>query len=171
MPPVHADHLQLCICHTPVRWCKVTEICALENGFAKKCAYVFHSTPDSAPAVLTFSRNQLKTGAAILSTPYPCVISTVILLTHGQFRYFSQTRVVRWKKNIIDSTGCQTVVIVVDNLTLLDKQTSHLTAERISTSNLTKLKMNLLPKSRSEFGDTQYWNKFFKQRGKKAFDW
>lgn len=31
--------------------------------------------------------------------------------------------------------------------------------------------MNLLPKSRTEFGDTQYWNKFFKQRGKKAFDW
>lgn len=31
--------------------------------------------------------------------------------------------------------------------------------------------MNLLPKSRTEFGDTQYWNNFFKQRGKKAFDW
>lgn len=32
--------------------------------------------------------------------------------------------------------------------------------------------MNLLPKTGAkEFGERDYWNKFFKQRGKKAFDW
>lgn len=31
--------------------------------------------------------------------------------------------------------------------------------------------MNLLPKSHKEFSDKDYWNKFFKKRGKKAFEW
>lgn len=29
----------------------------------------------------------------------------------------------------------------------------------------------LLPKSTGEFGSTDYWNKFFRARGKKAFEW
>lgn len=31
--------------------------------------------------------------------------------------------------------------------------------------------MNLLPKSSKEFGSADYWEKFFQQRGKKAFEW
>ncbi|GAB0099541.1 methyltransferase-like protein 13 [Sergentomyia squamirostris] len=31
--------------------------------------------------------------------------------------------------------------------------------------------MNLLPKSHKEFSETHYWNRFFKQRGRKDFDW
>ncbi|XP_078212414.1 eEF1A lysine and N-terminal methyltransferase isoform X3 [Callithrix jacchus] len=31
--------------------------------------------------------------------------------------------------------------------------------------------MNLLPKSTKEFGSVDYWEKFFQQRGKKAFEW
>nr|XP_026490448.1 methyltransferase-like protein 13 [Vanessa tameamea] len=31
--------------------------------------------------------------------------------------------------------------------------------------------MNLLPKSHKEFSEKDYWNKFFKKRGKKAFEW
>uniref|UniRef100_A0A1B0CKW4 Putative spermine/spermidine synthase n=1 Tax=Lutzomyia longipalpis TaxID=7200 RepID=A0A1B0CKW4_LUTLO len=31
--------------------------------------------------------------------------------------------------------------------------------------------MNLLPKSHKEFGETEYWNRFFKQRGKNNFEW
>ncbi|CAH0404585.1 unnamed protein product [Chilo suppressalis] len=31
--------------------------------------------------------------------------------------------------------------------------------------------MNLLPKSCKEFSDKDYWNKFFKKRGNKAFEW
>ncbi|XP_066887721.1 eEF1A lysine and N-terminal methyltransferase isoform X2 [Kogia breviceps] len=31
--------------------------------------------------------------------------------------------------------------------------------------------MNLLPKSPKEFGSIDYWEKFFQQRGKKAFEW
>ncbi|XP_059608675.1 eEF1A lysine and N-terminal methyltransferase homolog [Phlebotomus argentipes] len=31
--------------------------------------------------------------------------------------------------------------------------------------------MNLLPKSHKEFGEKEYWNRFFKQRGKSNFEW
>lgn len=31
--------------------------------------------------------------------------------------------------------------------------------------------MNLLPKTHEEFSYAEYWNSFFKKRGKKAFDW
>ncbi|XP_027724399.1 methyltransferase-like protein 13 [Vombatus ursinus] len=31
--------------------------------------------------------------------------------------------------------------------------------------------MNLLPRSSKEFGSADYWEKFFQQRGKKAFEW
>ncbi|CAD7078893.1 unnamed protein product [Hermetia illucens] len=31
--------------------------------------------------------------------------------------------------------------------------------------------MNLLPKTSQEFGQTEYWDTFFKKRGKKAFEW
>ncbi|PSN48593.1 hypothetical protein C0J52_14657 [Blattella germanica] len=31
--------------------------------------------------------------------------------------------------------------------------------------------MNLLPKSHEEFSEKEYWNAFFKERGKKAFEW
>lgn len=31
--------------------------------------------------------------------------------------------------------------------------------------------MNLLPKSPKEFGSIDYWEKFFQQRGRKAFEW
>lgn len=31
--------------------------------------------------------------------------------------------------------------------------------------------MNLLPKSSKEFGSVDYWEKFFQQHGKKAFEW
>ncbi|XP_062548546.1 eEF1A lysine and N-terminal methyltransferase homolog [Armigeres subalbatus] len=31
--------------------------------------------------------------------------------------------------------------------------------------------MNLLPKTATEFGSTEYWNNFFKKRGKQAFEW
>ncbi|KAM8949670.1 eEF1A lysine and N-terminal methyltransferase-like [Lycaon pictus] len=31
--------------------------------------------------------------------------------------------------------------------------------------------MNLLPKSARDFGSVDYWEKFFQQRGKKAFEW
>ncbi|KAI4464891.1 sam-dependent methyltransferase superfamily protein [Holotrichia oblita] len=31
--------------------------------------------------------------------------------------------------------------------------------------------MNLLPKSKEEFAETDYWNAFFKKRGNKAFEW
>ncbi|XP_012584769.1 PREDICTED: methyltransferase-like protein 13 isoform X2 [Condylura cristata] len=31
--------------------------------------------------------------------------------------------------------------------------------------------MNLLPKTSKEFGSADYWEKFFQQRGKKAFEW
>ncbi|XP_037708168.1 eEF1A lysine and N-terminal methyltransferase homolog [Drosophila subpulchrella] len=31
--------------------------------------------------------------------------------------------------------------------------------------------MNLLPKTREEFAQTDYWNEFFKKRGEKAFEW
>lgn len=31
--------------------------------------------------------------------------------------------------------------------------------------------MNLLPKSSKEFASVDYWEKFFQQRGKKAFEW
>ncbi|XP_043820370.1 eEF1A lysine and N-terminal methyltransferase [Dromiciops gliroides] len=31
--------------------------------------------------------------------------------------------------------------------------------------------MNLLPKSSKEFGSVDYWEKFFQQRGKRAFEW
>ncbi|OWR41490.1 CGI-01 protein [Danaus plexippus plexippus] len=31
--------------------------------------------------------------------------------------------------------------------------------------------MNLLPKTYKEFGEKDYWNKFFKNRGNKAFEW
>ncbi|XP_058453861.1 eEF1A lysine and N-terminal methyltransferase homolog [Malaya genurostris] len=31
--------------------------------------------------------------------------------------------------------------------------------------------MNLLPKTTTEFGSTEYWNQFFKKRGQKAFEW
>uniref|UniRef100_A0A1B0DBE5 Methyltransferase domain-containing protein n=1 Tax=Phlebotomus papatasi TaxID=29031 RepID=A0A1B0DBE5_PHLPP len=31
--------------------------------------------------------------------------------------------------------------------------------------------MNLLPKSHKEFRETEYWNRFFKQRGKNNFEW
>lgn len=31
--------------------------------------------------------------------------------------------------------------------------------------------MNLLPKSSKEFGSADYWEKFFQQRGKTAFEW
>jgi hypothetical protein len=30
---------------------------------------------------------------------------------------------------------------------------------------------NLLPKTKSEFTETEYWDKFFKKRGDKAFEW
>ncbi|KAH8279631.1 hypothetical protein KR018_011141 [Drosophila ironensis] len=31
--------------------------------------------------------------------------------------------------------------------------------------------MNLLPKTREEFAQTDYWNEFFKKRGERAFEW
>ena len=31
--------------------------------------------------------------------------------------------------------------------------------------------MNLLPKSHKEFSSAEYWEKFFKKRGNKAFEW
>lgn len=31
--------------------------------------------------------------------------------------------------------------------------------------------MNLLPKSSREFGSVDYWERFFQQRGKRAFEW
>lgn len=31
--------------------------------------------------------------------------------------------------------------------------------------------MNLLPRTRDEFGQTEYWNTFFKKRGEQAFEW
>ncbi|XP_053676272.1 eEF1A lysine and N-terminal methyltransferase homolog [Anopheles nili] len=31
--------------------------------------------------------------------------------------------------------------------------------------------MNLLPKSTADFGSTDYWNSFFRKRGKQAFEW
>ncbi|TDG40126.1 hypothetical protein AWZ03_013447 [Drosophila navojoa] len=31
--------------------------------------------------------------------------------------------------------------------------------------------MNLLPRTREEFAQTDYWNEFFKKRGEKAFEW
>ena len=31
--------------------------------------------------------------------------------------------------------------------------------------------MNLLPKTSHEFAQKEYWNNFFKKRGKKAFEW
>lgn len=31
--------------------------------------------------------------------------------------------------------------------------------------------MNLLPKSHEEFSQVEYWNTFFKKRGKKNFEW
>lgn len=31
--------------------------------------------------------------------------------------------------------------------------------------------MNLLPRSSKEFGSVDYWEKFFQQRGKQAFEW
>lgn len=31
--------------------------------------------------------------------------------------------------------------------------------------------MNLLPRSREEFAQTDYWNEFFKKRGNEAFEW
>lgn len=31
--------------------------------------------------------------------------------------------------------------------------------------------MNLLPKSSKDFGSVDYWEKFFQQRGKQAFEW
>ncbi|XP_058120843.1 eEF1A lysine and N-terminal methyltransferase homolog [Anopheles ziemanni] len=31
--------------------------------------------------------------------------------------------------------------------------------------------MNLLPKSTADFGSTEYWNSFFRKRGKQAFEW
>ena len=31
--------------------------------------------------------------------------------------------------------------------------------------------MDLLPKSSSDFSQLDYWNKFFKSRGTKAFEW
>lgn len=31
--------------------------------------------------------------------------------------------------------------------------------------------MNLLPKSHEEFSHAEYWNTFFKKRGKKTLDW
>lgn len=31
--------------------------------------------------------------------------------------------------------------------------------------------MNLLPRSSKDFGSVDYWDKFFQQRGKKAFEW
>lgn len=31
--------------------------------------------------------------------------------------------------------------------------------------------MNLLPKSHQDFSQKEYWNTFFKKRGKKAFEW
>jgi len=34
-----------------------------------------------------------------------------------------------------------------------------------------KSKMNLLPKNHEEFRQNEYWESFFKKRGKKAFEW
>jgi len=31
--------------------------------------------------------------------------------------------------------------------------------------------MNLLPKTHEEFSTAEYWNAFFKKRGRKAFEW
>jgi hypothetical protein len=31
--------------------------------------------------------------------------------------------------------------------------------------------LNLIPGSGKEFRDKEYWNKFFKARGSKAFEW
>lgn len=31
--------------------------------------------------------------------------------------------------------------------------------------------MNLLPKSKDEFSQKEYWDSFFKKRGKIAFEW
>lgn len=31
--------------------------------------------------------------------------------------------------------------------------------------------MSLLPKVQKEFAETEYWDSFFKKRGKKAFEW
>jgi hypothetical protein len=31
--------------------------------------------------------------------------------------------------------------------------------------------MNLLPKTHEEFSTAEYWNTFFKKRGRKAFEW
>lgn len=31
--------------------------------------------------------------------------------------------------------------------------------------------MNLLPKTHEEFSHADYWNTFFKKRGKKVFEW
>ena len=33
------------------------------------------------------------------------------------------------------------------------------------------MSLNLIPGSNKEFRDKQYWEKFFKQRGTKAFEW
>lgn len=33
------------------------------------------------------------------------------------------------------------------------------------------LKMSLLPKTRQDFTQTEYWNSFFQKRGKKSFEW
>ena len=66
-----------------------------------------------------------------------------------------------------------------DDLLLLTKSTCHFLRVLCGTKfffttikNLTKLKdMNLLPKSSSEFSQQEYWDKFFKSRGNKAFEW
>ena len=42
------------------------------------------------------------------------------------------------------------------------------------TSNVlkvTKVEMDLLPRSHTDFGTADYWEKFFKKRGNKAFEW
>lgn len=31
--------------------------------------------------------------------------------------------------------------------------------------------MNLLPRTAEEFSSAEYWEKFFKKRGEKAFEW
>jgi len=31
--------------------------------------------------------------------------------------------------------------------------------------------MNLLPKTHVDFSQKEYWNDFFKKRGRKAFEW
>ena len=62
-------------------------------------------------------------------------------------------------------------LLVCDWINRQKHDSSNAEAHTITSSFISDLKMNLLPKAADEFRDRDYWDQFFTKVGREAFEW